>query len=152
MSTKYNLIMHSDYVFGLSPRNRFAKAFLSMSLRGKLDTIVPLLTSNKYIIRQESGTYLTLCRLIKLRNDLMHGKAFATEHHVSVQQRDSEGIGFSPIKVPKMPYDGIRIEDCENFLAALREIDSLLSSIKTWQREESLPAEYEGLLAALPPR
>jgi hypothetical protein len=147
-----NLIMHSDYIFGLDPKNKFAKAFLSMSLRGKLDTIIPLLTSNKYVIRQVSPTYQKLCRLIKLRNELMHGKAFATKHDVTVEHRESDGIGFSPIKLPKMPYHGIGIEDCDGFLRALREMDSLLSSIKTLGREESPPAEYQGLLTRLPPR
>jgi hypothetical protein len=146
-----NLIMHCQYVFGLNPNDKFANAFLSMSLRGKLETIIPLLTNNKYVIRRDSPIYRQLNRLVKLRNDLMHGKSFLKEHDVSIEHSESGGFGFS-IKLPKMAYQEIGQKDCFTFLRALQELDNLLSSHSKWQDEEGIPAEFQGILGKLPPR
>ena len=146
-----NLIMHSNYVFGLSSNNQFARAFLSMSLRGKLDTIIPLLTSNRYVMRHDNSTYQQLSRLIRLRNDLMHGKSAVKEHDVSIQHYDQEGIGFS-VELPKMAYQDIDANDCATFLRALKELNGLLSSHKTWPSDQPVPEEFQGMLRKLPPR
>jgi hypothetical protein len=146
-----NLIMHCQYVFGLNPNDKFANAFLSMSLRGKLEIIIPLLTSSKYVIRHDSSTYRQLNRLVKLRNDLMHGKSFLKEHDVSIEHSEPGGVAFS-IKLPKMAYQEISQDDCLTFLRALQELDNLLSSHGKWHDEQVIPAEFQGILGKLPPR
>lgn len=144
------LIMHSSYVFGLNPNNKFAKAFLSMTLRGKLDTIVPLVTGNKYIIRHDKPTYQKLSQLIKLRNNLMHGKSFVTEHDVSINYHEPNEVEFS-IEL-QMPYEGITADGCASFLAELQRLDKLLSSSERWRNEQTVPTEFLDLLGMLPPR
>jgi hypothetical protein len=51
-----------------------ADGYLSMSLRGKLTNIVPILTCNRFKINREHKTYQTLVELIRERNRLVHAK------------------------------------------------------------------------------
>jgi len=71
---------------------------LSMSLKGKLINIVPLLTSNKFIINVENKVYQTLADLIKVRNRLVHNKS-SYESHEGIIKEDSDGHPY--IAVPE---------------------------------------------------
>jgi hypothetical protein len=51
-----------------------AEAFLSMSFRGKLIALVPILTNQRYRINQEHFVYQRLASLITFRNLLAHPK------------------------------------------------------------------------------
>jgi hypothetical protein len=51
-----------------------ADAYLSMSFRGKLNSLVPILTNDKYRISQEHFVYQRLASLISVRNLLAHLK------------------------------------------------------------------------------
>jgi hypothetical protein len=58
---------------------------LSMTVKGKLQNIVPLLTSNKYIINTNHKTYHILIELIKMRNNLVHNKSIFTIHELFIK-------------------------------------------------------------------
>ncbi|MGB5157213.1 hypothetical protein [Desulfobacterium sp. N47] len=63
---------------------------LSMSLKGKLINIVPLLTSNKFMINVENKVYQTLADLIRERNRLVHNKSSYESHEGTIME-DSDG-------------------------------------------------------------
>jgi hypothetical protein len=69
---------------------------LSMTLKGKLLNIVPLLTSNKFIINTEHKVYQLLAELIKLRNMLVHNKSDYDIHKAFIRE-DNEGEMFIDI-------------------------------------------------------
>lgn len=77
---------------------------LSMTLKGKLLNIVPLLTSNKFIINTEHKAYQLLAELIKLRNRLVHNKS-DYEIHEALIKKDPEGKTF--INIPEKLRDQI---------------------------------------------
>ena len=105
-----SLVMYANYIVGLGSDKAFEKAFLSMSLRGKLDTAITLLSRNLFVIRHNTSIYQQLSKLIKIRNDLMHGKSFFDKQDVDVDHK-SDGPSIL-VKVPEQPYQRIKIGDC----------------------------------------
>lgn len=68
-----------SWAFSSFPKDRYkaaADALLSMSFRGKLDFIVPLLTGNSFLIKTGSDDYKNLSQLIRRRNELMHSRSY----------------------------------------------------------------------------
>lgn len=68
-----------SWAFSKFPKDRYksaADAILSMSFRGKLDMIVPLITENRFLIRTNSVEYKSLAQLISRRNELMHSRSY----------------------------------------------------------------------------
>ena len=57
---------------------------LSMTLKGKLLNIVPLLTQNEFIINTDNKVYQLLVDLIKLRNGLVHNKSDYEIHEAQI--------------------------------------------------------------------
>ena len=80
-----------------------AESYISMSFRGKLTSLFPILTHNSFRINQEHQTYTRLCDLIGARNKLMHGKSFLQEIEISPMQES---------KIDQIPLD----ELAQNFL------------------------------------
>ena len=70
--------------------------FLSMNLKGKLLSIVPLLTMNKYMLSVEHKVYQKLSELIKIRNRLVHNKS-SYEIFEATLKESSDGTPFIPI-------------------------------------------------------
>ncbi len=69
---------------------------LSVTLKGKLLNIVPLLTSNKFIINIEHKIYQILAELIKTRNRLVHNKS-SYEIHDGLVKEDKNGNPYIDI-------------------------------------------------------
>ncbi len=69
---------------------------LSITLKGKLLNIVPLLTSNKFIVNTEHKTYQILADLIKTRNRLVHNKS-SFETHEGLVKKDLNGKTYIDI-------------------------------------------------------
>jgi len=70
--------------------------YLSMSLRGKLDAIVPLLTENRFLINRAHPTYQRLAELISQRNRITHNKSFFEDVEVEFGERaGGESKGYS---------------------------------------------------------
>ena len=108
---------------------QIADSYLSMSFRGKLNAIVPLLTSNSFVFNSGHEVYKKLVSLIKVRNMLVHPKSFFED--VEIQQEVDPDTGkVFPFPVSKT-------------LAKLGE-DLSLGSIK-----EYLPTEYHDALNKL---
>ena len=70
---------------------KMAESFLTMSFRGKLNTIVPFLTSNRFVFNTDHEVYKRLLSLIKVRNSLVHPKAFFKD--ISIQQEVDPNTG-----------------------------------------------------------
>jgi hypothetical protein len=68
-----------------------AESFLSMTFRGKLNAIVPLLTSNIFVFNTGHEVYKKLLSLIKVRNFLVHPKSFFED--ISIQQEVDPNTG-----------------------------------------------------------
>lgn len=80
-----------------------ADAFLSMSFRGKLIALVPILTNQRYRINQEHFVYQRLASLITLRNLLAHPKP-------TIYSFESPEVGESqlwPFPYPQIPKEMI---------------------------------------------
>lgn len=65
--------------------------YLSMGLRGKLDTVVPLLTDNKFMINRSHPNYQALTELITQRNRIAHNKSFFEEVEFDFEKDDIAG-------------------------------------------------------------
>ena len=66
-----------------------ADAFMSMSFRGKLNALVPILTNNKYRMNQNHIVYRRLASLITMRNLLAHPKP-SVEEYEAEDSRDEQ--------------------------------------------------------------
>jgi len=108
---------------------QIADSYLSMSFRGKLNIIVPLLTSNSFVFNPGHEVYKKLVSLIQVRNALVHPKSLFEDVEIK-QEVDPDTGGVFPFPVSKM-------------LAKLGE-DLSLGSIK-----EYLPTEYHDALNEL---
>jgi hypothetical protein len=107
-----------------------AEGYTSMSLRGKLDVLVPSLTTGNYVIKRSSRHYQDLLRLIRLRNELVHPKSFfvkgtfppdtAEDHAEEVPQSDFDKKMYSKAVRSVSPTD------CRRFFDALQALEKLV--------------------------
>lgn len=83
-----HIIEYYNKSFNEEHAKLLTRGLLSMTLRGKLENIVSLLTSNKYIINTNHKVYQLLIELIKLRNNLVHNKSSFELHEAFVKEND----------------------------------------------------------------
>jgi len=84
-------MVHFSYETFDDAGREMAESFLSMSFRGKLNAVVPLLTSNSFVFNTGHEVYKKLSSLIKVRNLLVHPKSFFED--VSIQQEVDSNTG-----------------------------------------------------------
>jgi len=70
------------------------KGLLSMSLRGKLENIISILTFNKYIINTNHKVYQILIELIKTRNNLVHNKSDFEIYEAYIKEDNENNISI----------------------------------------------------------
>lgn len=119
-----HLVAHAFSTYSAQDYRRHAEAFLSMNLRGKLDTLVPLLSNNRFVLRTDSNAYKSLARLISLRNDLVHSKSFFEK--VVSWDEDGENLQIDKEIQDKMRKRRMRSVDsaqCNAFYSALKSLD-----------------------------
>ncbi len=103
---------------------RVASAFLTMNLRGKIDAIVPILTSSRFVINSSSKAYSDLSRLITVRNEIVHSKSYYEEVDIEIIEEQ--------VKLPKNFLDKLMgatirklsVNDCNDFYQALKSLDT----------------------------
>ena len=78
-----------------------ADSYLSMSFRGKLNALVPILTNNKYRINQDHFVYQRLASLISVRNLIAHPKPIVTEF----EEFELEEGETWPYPFPRIPAE-----------------------------------------------
>lgn len=98
-----HIINHYTKTFGKNA-GLLIPGLLSMTLKGKLLNIVPLLTSNKYILNIENLIYQRLSELIKLRNRFVHNKSDYDTHEAFIKENDK---GEPYIEIPQELQDKI---------------------------------------------
>ncbi|MCH8261433.1 MAG: hypothetical protein IIA77_00070 [Proteobacteria bacterium] len=69
-----------------------ANSYMSMSFRSKLNSLVPILTENKFRINQDHFVYQRLASLITIRNKLAHPKT--TIEKFKAEEPDKKGFPF----------------------------------------------------------
>ena len=119
-----HLVAYTFNVFGLENYRRQAEALLTLSLRAKLDSVVPLLSANRFVIRTDSVHYISLSKLISTRNDLVHSKSFFVEGVVF--NEDDRTVTFNSRIREKTDARVIRQVDSAlvtAFYSALRSLD-----------------------------
>lgn len=89
-------IQHLGNTFDDHQGSLLTQGFLSMSLKGKLLHVVPLLTAQKFMINTNHKTYQTLAELIRLRNSLVHNKSDFQFHEAQVME-DQDGNPYIKI-------------------------------------------------------
>lgn len=109
-----------------------ADAYLSMSLRGKLNAIVPMLSNGKFLFIKHSIDYISLSRLITHRNSLIHNKAFYETSSMNAE-RDMDYEDLDNIKtfiyddilekLMQSPFRSSTAKDCQLYYSALNSID-----------------------------
>ena len=82
------VIYWAHHRFGRGDYKRMASAFLSMSLRGKLDSFVFLASDSEFISNNESATYQQLSELIRVRNEVAHAKDFPRECELEIEETE----------------------------------------------------------------
>lgn len=126
------IISWAQETFSNESYKRMADAHLSMSLRGKLEYIVPLQTHNSYVLRTNSAEYKTLSSLIARRNALIHSKSFFHFNQVDVKS-DSEELQVNPLNLetlkklpsaPSDPFHEVTVEECLSYYRALEAFET----------------------------
>lgn len=130
------LIKHAFENFDAENYRKIAEALVSINLRGKLDSIVSLVSYNKFMIKKDSRNYQQLIRIISLRNFLMHGKSFLNQYNVSIRDLRKGKIS---IRMPMRNKQKINlsINECTQFLKALQAFDHVLWS-ESWDEGEMM--------------
>lgn len=119
-----HLVADAFSVYGESSYRRHSEAFLSLSLRGKLDLIFPLLSKGRFIARSDSAAYRALSDLIGLRNDLVHSKSFFEDAVQWKGESDHPDIRQTFLnKTKKRKMRSVTSETCKVFYGALRSLD-----------------------------
>lgn len=65
--------------------------YLSMTLKGKLINVVPVVTAQRFVINQEHKVYQHLVELIRIRNKLVHNRSSVIEEHTATLRFDEKG-------------------------------------------------------------
>lgn len=107
---------------------KHAAAFLTMSLRAKLDTIFFIYSSGGYATNIDSKEYGHLSRLIAIRNQVAHAKPFNVETDIEFHEQEDGSQNF------QLPAE--LIEKAEGKIGALETKDllSMLDSVKELDR------------------
>lgn len=119
-----HFVSHAFDSFSRDHYKRVASAFLTMSLRGKLDVVVPTLTNSRFTINPNSKAYRDLSRLITVRNEIVHSKSFYEEIEI---QMEEERIRLPEAFLEKLMAATIRklsVEDCAEFHQAMKSLDT----------------------------
>lgn len=119
-----HLVADAFSVYGESKYRRHSEAFLTLSLRGKLDLIFPLLSKGKFIARDDSSAYRALAELVGLRNELVHSKSFfeeAVDWHGDSEDPQIRQAFLE--KTKKRKLRSVTSAKCKAFHAALRSLD-----------------------------
>jgi hypothetical protein len=138
------IIKYSSDEFGPDGYRRSAEALISMTFRGKLDLVVPLLSKGRFIFQNDSKVYLTLVRIISLRNTLMHNKPFLEKHEADIVT-DSERRPNATIYIDTLNKYGFAIEfhTCIDFWEAIKAFGELLTSQDKWQENSIITFNSE---------
>ena len=111
---------------------RIAVAYLSMNLRGKLDSLVPLISKNLYAFDKSSKDYQALTQLISQRNSLVHDKSFYEEVTIEIERDEGiVGLEDARIRFPdghleslmKSPYRTANAKECQQYYKAIKALD-----------------------------
>lgn len=65
--------------------------YLSMTLKGKLINVVPIVTAQRFAINQAHKAYQSLVELIRIRNRLVHNTSSYFEEHTATWKEGPEG-------------------------------------------------------------
>jgi hypothetical protein len=119
------IVQFSYNSFGKAGRE-MAESLLSMNFRGKLNAIVPLLTSNRFVFNTGHEVYKKLSSLIKVRNLLVHPRSFFED--VSIQQEIDPNTGKA------FPYP------------VSKKLSELGDDLSLGSLKEYIPTEYHDAL------
>jgi len=102
-----------------------------MNLRGKLDSIVFLVSNGQYISDNESKTYQQLSELIKVRNEVAHAKDFFHECELEIEENDEGHLSFEvPSNLRTVLNDtplSVAYDQCCSYRAALHHLHQILT-------------------------
>jgi hypothetical protein len=88
--------------------------YLSMSLKGKLINVVPIITAQRFVINQEHKTYQHLAELIKIRNRLVHNRSTLLEEQTATLTTTEDGKPFLTFSGDRdLDLDGLRAREKE---------------------------------------
>lgn len=125
------IILWTHHRFDPSDYKRMASAFLSMNLRGKLDSFVFFVSDSQYVSDNESKIYKQLSELIKVRNEVAHAKYFPHECKLEIEESDE---GHPSIELPSKLRAALNdtplsvaYEQCCNYRAALHHLHEILT-------------------------
>lgn len=130
----HNYFEEKDY-------KRMASAFLSMSLRGKLDSYVHIVSDGQYTTNNESPIYRQLSELIKVRNEVAHAKDFYHKYELEMEEH---GDGHLTFEIPgefKKILEGsplsIAYDQCLQYQVALHHLHDLVEQYNEPESFES---------------
>ena len=123
------LIQHCLETYGSGDYRRYADRLTGLSIRAKLDFVIPLLSGDKYAIRSDSTTYANLIAMIALRNSLTHNKSFLKEYEAEILEVEFDGTPLiaypGDILKPISAEDLVSIKP-EPYHDSLVDLDKLL--------------------------
>ncbi len=103
-----------------------SEALLTMSLKSKIDTVVVLLSRNRFTFRRDAKCYQTLLKLISIRNKLIHNKGFYDYVEVEYDKESDRIVNLDDDftqRLMKAPFLSIGASECEEFYRAIELLD-----------------------------
>lgn len=118
--------------------NRHAKAFLSMNLRAKMDSIFFLVSGGEYVTNTYCKEYQELSRLIKIRNEVAHSTPFHSE--IDIEYKDYED--FAGAKSFKLSSEFIERNTLKAFKMEKGELEYFLKSAESLSEALGYESEF----------
>ncbi|MBW8244257.1 hypothetical protein K1F50_15720 [Muricauda oceani] len=127
-------IEYSNRYFSGTDQKIYAESFMTLGLRAKLLTFLPIVSGNAYKWDLDSFEYKTLCGMINKRNQIAHGKDF----YQGLSTKDDNDGGFT-IDVTDLKEKAILLlskNECNNYFKAFESFITLYSLIENNKLKE----------------
>jgi hypothetical protein len=125
------IIFWAHHHFNPKDYKRMASAFISMSLRGKLDSYIHLVSDGQYVTNNESEAYQVLSELIKVRNEVAHAKDFFHECELETEEHEDGHLSFEvPNRLKDILSDtplSLAQDQCVKCQAALHHLREMVT-------------------------
>ena len=120
-----DLVKFAFSELGAADYRRPAEAYVSMSLRAKLDLFVSVLTKGRFVIRADSHEYGILARLIRVRNELVHAKSFYLSGVILDEELQPSLNESIVAAMQRKAVWSLSSKDCAEYYGALNALDEL---------------------------
>ena len=138
MEAKLNeAILHWGVICSpIASGTRHAKAFLTMNLRSKLDTIFFIYSNATYLTNIDSKEYKALAHLISIRNQVAHSKPYAATLEIEYTDIGDGAKSFT------LPHEFVEKSTSKAYKLTVGDLEFLLKAAKELDRALDYEESY----------